>query len=122
MIKSNLSERRLLENEATFREINERVQRGFDELHAMAKEDGDQNHYGLNNNIELSFYCECADENCLDRIKMTLDDYQAIHEDNKAFIVVPGHVVKKYEDVTAKESNYWCVRKHKTPPKLTSDD
>jgi hypothetical protein len=109
------SERRLAENQVVFRENNEKVQKGIDKANAIAAEEGAEP-LSLGADTLLYFNCECSDENCRKRIKVTLTDYNRIHSKRNRFVIACGHDVPKIEDVTEKEAEYCVVTKHETPP------
>ena len=68
-------EEALARNEAVFRAINERIR----ELGRRFGEDG------------LEFICECADETCTERVRLTTEQYEHIRALPTRFLVVPGH-------------------------------
>jgi hypothetical protein len=107
---SKLLKDRMAENEAVFREHNERVQREIAKLKRLAKQEG---HAELihDDDIPLHFYCECADENCVLRVIMKPSLYQAIHRDRNRFIIAPGHDVKEIERVIDQQDDYYVVEK-----------
>ena len=108
-------ERRLAENEVYFRERNKRIQDGFDEINQIASDQGDDPHT-YNQTTPIHFYCECSDETCTQRIKISMDEYNTIHKNNKAFVIVPGHEVVEYEHVVSKNRSYYVVEKYVNPP------
>lgn len=108
------SERRLAENQVVFREHNEKVQKGLDEANAIAAEEGAKP-ISFDTNLQLHFNCECSDENCRQRIKVTLNDYNEVHSVRDRFVIVCGHNVPNIEDVTQEEAEYCVVTKHKDP-------
>jgi transcription initiation factor TFIID subunit TAF12 len=112
------SQRRLAENEAIFRQINEQIQTGYDETNRLAEEDN-QPQFKVSpafSDTTLQFYCECADENCAKRISITLREYTEIHKDRNQFIIVPGHQVPSVERVVREQANYTIVAKKVDPP------
>lgn len=114
-MNNSFSERRLAENEVYFREHNENVQKGFDEINRIATEQGDDPHI-YDSMMLLAFYCECSDEKCDKRVELSLDDYNTIHQNNKAFVIVPGHEVVEYEHVIYKKKEFYVVEKYVAPP------
>jgi hypothetical protein len=110
-----VSERRMAENQVVFREHNEKVQKAFDQLNAIAAQEGAKPIH-LEGDSPLFFYCECSDENCRERIKVTPNDYNKIHKERDTFVIVCGHNVPKIEDVTATGPEYCVVTKHEVPP------
>ncbi len=113
-----MSKRRLAENEAVFRQLNEQVKAGVDEINKLALEDR-QPEFMVEpekENRPIYFFCECADENCSERILLNLKEYRKIHRDRNSFIVVPGHQVKKVERVTSKRPDFYIVEKNIDAP------
>ena len=111
----SISERRQVENEAVFRQMNEKVEKSLKKLDKMAKDDGYKSDLPIDEMV-LHFYCECADENCRQRIPLTLKKYQELHKNRSKFIVIPGHEVSNIEKVIAEKPMYNEVEKNITPP------
>ena len=89
--------RRIGQNEALFREVNERVK-------------------DLNETFELvlderSIVCECGNETCIEQISISPKDYEAVRADPAQFVVVPGHETPDLEEVVAERNGYAIVRK-----------
>lgn len=110
------SERRLVENEVVFRELNRRLQVGIDAVNKVALEEGEQPVY-VDGDEAFYFYCECSDENCKQRLRISLNEYNKIHQDSKSFIVARNHEVMSLEDVIFVGTDYSVVRKHLEPPR-----
>jgi hypothetical protein len=113
------SERRQIENEVVFRQMNEKVEKGLKKLDKMAKAEGYHTDLQVDDMV-LNFYCECSDENCHQRIPLTLKKYEELHDNRKKFIVIPGHEVAAIEKVVAKKSHYAEVKKFINPPLVAS--
>lgn len=114
------SERRMVENEVVFRSYNEQVKKGFDEINKIAKEDG-QHPIELNPETLLHFYCECSDENCRQRIRMSARIYTKIHKVRNNFVVLRGHEVNAIEVIITKRPTYYVVsKKVHTPTSVDS--
>ena len=114
-MKTRTSDRRLAENEIVFRRYNESVKEGMDRLNELAAQEG-SDFYDLGVDDPLHFYCECSDENCVERIKISPNEYNKIHENRRAFTIVCGHEVSKIEEAMRKEKGYCVVVKHQVPP------
>jgi hypothetical protein len=67
---------RMAENEATYREANERI-------HTRARE--------LAFEGPIPFICECADDRCRELLRLTFAEYEAVRAEPRRFFVVPGH-------------------------------
>jgi len=89
-------ERRLAQNEALFREVNERVETLADRLGP---------------NVAYEFLCECANADCTFRIALTLETYEAVRADGTQFVVLPDHYTPEVEDLMIQEDTYWVVKK-----------
>lgn len=114
-MKKSVTEQRQIENEAVFRAANEQATSSIQDVNKLAKEEG---HFSLINNgdMKLHFYCECSDENCRERIKMTTGKYAALHKNRKQFILIPGHDAKTIEKIVSKKLHYNVVKKFIKPP------
>jgi len=57
--------------------------------------------------------CECADEDCAERIWMSLDEYETLRANPTHFAVFPGmtHVVPDVEAVVERHEHFWVVEK-----------
>jgi hypothetical protein len=89
-------EQRLAQNEALFREVNERVG-------ALAHQ--------LDPEEPYEFVCECANPDCTFRLALPLPVYEAVRQDPRQFLVLPVHYTPEVEVLIVKESTYWVVRK-----------
>lgn len=114
-MSSSASERRLAENEVFFKERNQAVQDGFDELKKMAVETNQESLVG-DTDIPLRFYCECSDENCRQRVVLRPSEYAKIHENRNNFVVLPGHSVPAVEQLVMRKDGYDVVQKLSRPP------
>jgi hypothetical protein len=84
-------------NEDWFRELNERLeQRAADRMRP---------------NESFEIVCECAREECTERIAIPLPDYEAVRTSPKAFVVVPGHADLTLERIVSSTDTYEVVEK-----------
>ena len=90
-------ERRLAQNEALFREVNEKVE-------AIAALHGEDAHV-------YEFYCECSNADCTLQVPATLANYEAVRADATRFLVFPGHALPDIERVLERYEHYWVVEK-----------
>jgi hypothetical protein len=92
-------EARLARNEVMFRAINERIR----ELAAR---------FDQAENEPLAFVCECADETCVERVELTILQYDDIRAILARFVVVPGHeATPLVERVVYRSDDFVIVRK-----------
>jgi hypothetical protein len=87
---------RVARNEAYWRELNAELK----DLQA-GDEPGDP----------VSFVCECGRPNCVEILKLTLDDYERRHRDDRHFVVKPGHEFPEVERVIESTAEYSVVEK-----------
>jgi hypothetical protein len=57
--------------------------------------------------------CECVNETCVDRVALTLSEYEGIRQVPTRFVVVPSrdHLVPDVEQVVKADQRYWVVEK-----------
>lgn len=84
------------QNEALFREVNERV-----------KELAHQ----LGPSVPYEFLCECANADCTFRLELSIQVYESIRADPRQFVVLPNHYTPEVEELVLQEADYWIVRK-----------
>jgi hypothetical protein len=92
---------RRAKNEALLREVNERraaIDRQAEGSWADPAE-------------LFEFVCECGIEECESRIQMTLDEYDAIRQQDDRFPIVPGHDSPDIETVVETHERYAVVDK-----------
>jgi hypothetical protein len=90
-------QRRIGANEAIFRQVNERVSE-LNRSFSLVLERGD-------------YLCECGNEDCVERIALTAEEYEHVRSEPTQFVVRPGHVAPDVEDVVHSEPEYEIVRK-----------
>jgi hypothetical protein len=92
-------EERSARNEILFREINERVR----ELHAASNQTTPVD----------DWFCECANDRCVERLTMSAEEYEAIRRNPKCFLVAPSleHFWPELERVKRRDDRYWVVEK-----------
>jgi hypothetical protein len=88
---------RMAQNEALFRDVNERVE-------DVAAKFGD-------NEGGFEYFWECANNDCAFRVVLSIDQYESVREDSKQFIVLPDHFTPEVEEVVFRADSYWVVLK-----------
>ena len=91
-------EQRLAQNEALFREVNERVE-------AIAAVHGSDDHV-------YEFYCECSNADCSLQVPATIAQYEAVRAHPTRFLVTPEHSLPEIETVVEKSDAWWVIEKH----------
>lgn len=101
--------RRVGENEALFRQVNEEVEQ-------------------LNRGVVATAYntfpivCECGDLLCQERLNVSVNTYETVRADSTLFLVVPGHEIPAAEDVVERTEGYNIVRKHAGQPQRLAEE
>lgn len=89
-------ERRVIKNEALFRQVNERIE----EVSELVPE-GDL----------LEFLCECGEQSCLERVELTRGEYEAVRGVPTHFAIMPGHAHEDFERVVDRAERYDVIEK-----------
>ena len=95
----NERKRRVAENEAIFRGVNEQLSKLAG---AIATE---------TDPAVVEIVCECGTQSCTDRITIPQADYGRTREDPTLFLLRPGHDDPEAETVVDRATTYWTVRK-----------
>ena len=95
--------RRVGENEALFRSVNEQVH----DLTETFLVEG-----------RLRIACECGQASCLEQIELVPSAYEAVRADATLFVVKPDHDEPDVETVVERNDGYWIVRKDHGTPEL----
>ena len=93
----NDRKRRIGENEAIFRSVNEQVQ-GLTATLSTATD-------------TMRIVCECGTRSCTDQFAIRPEDYGRVRDDATLFLIRPGHDLPESETVVDKTDHYWIVRK-----------
>jgi hypothetical protein len=86
-------EKRLAANEAFFRDINRRLEEATPD------------------SKPLIVLCECADEDCAQRLELTRTEYTSVRADPRHFAVAHGHAELEIEETVARTDRFEVVRK-----------
>jgi hypothetical protein len=89
---------RLAQNEDLFREVNERIS-------DSAEAHGPSTH-------PYEFFCECSDIACMERVVLTLAEYEHIRALPTRFVVKKNHVIREIEHVVESVSDHMVIEKH----------
>ncbi len=98
---------RLAKNEALFRQVNERLLE-VSTLLGTADSGPD-------------FVCECPDEDCTDRIRLSIGEYEQLRSNPRQFVVLAGHEAQTVERVVADRGRYRVVEKVGVPGEIAED-
>lgn len=59
----------------------------------------------------VPFLCECADDYCVEKVSVTLEEWEAVASDPKNFLMLAGHQRSDGEQVVASLLHYEIARK-----------
>jgi hypothetical protein len=94
-------------NQSLFREVNEQIGRlAGDAALALGNLDAARAD-------EYSWVCECADRACVERVTMTLAEYEVVRANEVHFVIAPSasHFEPAAEHVLERHQRYWVVVK-----------
>jgi hypothetical protein len=60
----------------------------------------------------LTFFCECGDRRCRQRVLVPGPEYVSVRSDTARFLIAPGHHFPEAEDVVEEHAGYVVVQKH----------
>ena len=86
--------RRVAENEALFRQVNE---------HVVGTERRPAERFEI--------LCECGDEACMEHLRVTTEAYEGARSQSSDFLLKPGHAIPELETVLESNGEYDVVRK-----------
>jgi hypothetical protein len=89
-------EERIALNESLFRAANERMSSWEERHRASATE---------------PYYCECADPDCRQKIRLRKADYERVRSDSDRFVVVSGHEISDVETVVERHDEWLVIEK-----------
>ena len=93
----NERKRRIGENEAVFRHVNEQI-RGVSETVTPTA-------------YTMTIVCECGTRSCTVQFEIRPQAYANVRQDSTLFLVRPGHDLPESETVIDRADDYWIVRK-----------
>jgi hypothetical protein len=93
-------EKRLAQNEALYREINERIE-------ALAKRQDMPGEAPP----DFAYFCECANADCNLQITLPREIYEWVRSEPHRFVIAPGHETPEVEIVIRDERTFRVVEK-----------
>jgi hypothetical protein len=108
MTEMNTQAERIARNEALFRQVNEQVESLNDAFGTLAN--------------RMIVVCECGSDTCIEQIDLTREEYEGVRQDSAQFVVKPGHLLDRFEYVTAKADRYWIIKKEAGEPQQVAAD
>jgi hypothetical protein len=86
------------ENESAFRALNERLEE------RVLERKGDSQ-------TETLIICECSQEECTERISLSVGEYELVRSRSRMFIVLRGHSDRRIERVVIRNGAHEIVEK-----------
>jgi hypothetical protein len=107
-IQATIAER-VARNDATFRAANEKIRVAAETLATTVE--------------RVPFICECAEERCVQIVRLHLDEYGEIRSNPRWFLNVPGHeaAARGWGKVVAAREAYVIVEKVGLAGKIVED-
>jgi hypothetical protein len=98
-------------NEALFREVNERIAEVGEQAQAWSPD-------GV-----IEFLCECGEDGgCGERVRVALETYERVRQQDDRFVVRPGHETPELERAVEWGDEYVVVDKIPEVEPLVEDD
>jgi hypothetical protein len=57
------------------------------------------------------YFCECADTECREKIRLRKVDYEAVRDDSRRFAIATGHEVPDVETVVSEHDGWSMIEK-----------
>jgi hypothetical protein len=94
--------RRIGENEALYRAVNERIETLNQSFGLLAE--------------TMAVICECGELECSEQIELDIPTYERVRSDPAGFVVLPGHELPEVEHVVERHSRFNIIRKEPGGP------
>jgi hypothetical protein len=101
MKKRNLSHKQMVNVELSTRAYNTKA-KDMLKVHTPSE---------LQDDLKIDFWCECSDPDCQQRVFLTLEEYEKLHNSKARFVLVEGHEEPAVEETRKKIGNYRVVEK-----------
>jgi hypothetical protein len=95
-------ERRIGENEALFRSVNEKVEELGESFSTITD--------------TFLIVCECGTQSCMEHIELQPAEYERVRRNPLHFLIKPGHEFNEVEEVIEQTDRYWVVEKDSGVP------
>jgi hypothetical protein len=95
-------ERRIGENEALFRSVNEKVEELGESFSTITD--------------TFLVVCECGAQSCMEHIELQPAEYERVRRNPLHFLIKPGHEFNEVEEVIERTDRYWVIEKDSGVP------
>jgi hypothetical protein len=93
-------EDRIIRNEALYRELNERVREIEDDMSTRGLVEA---------HPDSEYFCECGLEGCMEKIKLSREEYEQARSDSRRFVILPDHLIADVERVVHREDDRYTI-------------
>ncbi len=100
MSENDIRRARAGKNQSLFRDVNERIEETTEDF-------GEE----LDPAKMFAILCECAHTDCIERIRMTQGEYEALRRVPTHFAIRSGHEINEVEAIVASNERYSVVAK-----------
>jgi hypothetical protein len=75
----------------------------------------------FSSSVKASWFCECANGECFERVDMLLADYEDVRRHADRFLVAPtaAHVSPEIENVIERQHSHWVVQQIRPTQRLS---
>jgi hypothetical protein len=75
----------------------------------------------FSSSVKASWFCECANGECFERVDMLLADYEDVQRHADRFLVAPSaaHVSPEIENVIERQHSHWVVQQIRPTQRLS---
>jgi hypothetical protein len=72
-------------------------------------------YYRVGDRTEAQIICECSDPTCVDKLRLSRDEYTSVRDHPTRFFVVPGHELSVVDRVVRGHGRFTVVEKPLVP-------
>jgi hypothetical protein len=94
--------RRIGENEALYRSVNERIEDLNESFGLLAE--------------TMAVVCECGNLECSEQIELDIPTYERVRAEPTYFIALPGHELPDVETVVERHDRFYVLKKEEGSP------
>jgi hypothetical protein len=102
-------EDRIARNEVLYRELNERVNALAEDLNARGVVEAEE---------VGEYFCECGHDDCMEKIRMTRAEYEAVRASPTRFAIKPDHLIAGVERIVSQNERFAVIEKLVGEPEL----
>jgi len=93
-------EDRIIRNEALYRELNERVREIEEDMELRGLVEAEP---------YSEYFCECGLEDCMDKIRLSPEEYADARSGPRRFVILPDHLIADVERVVYRADGRFAI-------------